>query len=345
MKSFTLLLAIITTFYPKPIFASVITVKEGETLSEIALRHNTTVNKIIMENNLINKNQIYPGQKLKIPEIKRDPKVYYNKKYTVRAGENISTISKKFGINSSTLMKANNLSKRDYIFPGQELNIPEKKKPELKAKSIDHIVKRGETISKIATNYNIKKSLLISNNRIKNENQLFIGQSIKIPIEKVIKQTNPEYHEIRPGESIDFISKKYKISSNELIKINNISNPRSLSIGRKIYLQNSNLPIKPKDSDQKIAKSQSFNLDFTKPVWKQYGPLKVDWANWQLLSGSHITPTLNKEGKPFYLAINCEAKKLNATEGSGVWREWVSPMDNFEKALINDLCKAKNNQR
>ena len=42
------------------------TVKSGDTLSEIAEKYNTTVSKIVKDNNIENANLIYPGQKLKI---------------------------------------------------------------------------------------------------------------------------------------------------------------------------------------------------------------------------------------------------------------------------------------
>ena len=42
------------------------TVKAGDTLSEIAEKYNTTVSKIVKDNNIENANLIYPGQKLKI---------------------------------------------------------------------------------------------------------------------------------------------------------------------------------------------------------------------------------------------------------------------------------------
>lgn len=43
------------------------TVKNGDTLTAIAVKYNTTVNKIVSANNIKNKNLIYVGQKLIIP--------------------------------------------------------------------------------------------------------------------------------------------------------------------------------------------------------------------------------------------------------------------------------------
>ena len=42
------------------------TVKSGDTLSEIAEKYNTTVSKIVKDNNIENANLIYPGQKIVI---------------------------------------------------------------------------------------------------------------------------------------------------------------------------------------------------------------------------------------------------------------------------------------
>ena len=77
------------------------------------------------------------------------------------------------------------------------------------------------------------------------------------------------------------------------------------------------------------------------PDWRSYGPLQVDWANWQPMGGSFVAPTLNGEGKPLYLAVNCGARKLNATSQSGQWKSWDSPQTDFEKQLITDICKAR----
>ncbi|MFZ9901604.1 MAG: peptidoglycan-binding protein, partial [Vulcanococcus sp.] len=77
------------------------------------------------------------------------------------------------------------------------------------------------------------------------------------------------------------------------------------------------------------------------PDWRSYGPLQVDWANWQSMGGSYVAPSLNSDGQPLYLAINCNAKRLNATGQSGAWKTWDAPQSDFEQQLIDDLCKAK----
>ena len=92
--------------------------------------------------------------------------------------------------------------------------------------------------------------------------------------------------------------------------------------------------VAAKPAPAKAAKSAS-------PDWRSYGPLQVDWANWMPMGGSYVAPSLNSDGQPLYLAINCNAKRLNATGQSGAWKTWDAPQSDFEQQLINDLCKAK----
>ena len=73
-------------------------------------------------------------------------------------------------------------------------------------------------------------------------------------------------------------------------------------------------------------------------TWRTYGPLQVDWSNWQSMGGSMVAPTLNNEGKPLYVAVNCSVRKINVTGSDGAWKSWISPQTNFEKDLVKDRC-------
>lgn len=46
---------------------NIYTVQKGDTLSELAIRFNTTINEIAKINNIKNINLIYVGEKLRIP--------------------------------------------------------------------------------------------------------------------------------------------------------------------------------------------------------------------------------------------------------------------------------------
>jgi LysM repeat protein len=75
--------------------------------------------------------------------------------------------------------------------------------------------------------------------------------------------------------------------------------------------------------------------------WRSYGPLQVDWSKLQPMGGSYVAPSVNNEGQTLYLAVNCTARKINVTSLSGQWKTWETPSKDFEHSLVRDVCQAK----
>ncbi len=107
----------------------VYTVKSGDTLTSIAKKYGTTVDKIAKDNKIANPNIIYPGQKLKITTKSTSKPVTVTKyvTYTVKSGDTLSAIANKYGTTVSKIAKDNNISNPDLIYPGQKLKIAVKK--------------------------------------------------------------------------------------------------------------------------------------------------------------------------------------------------------------------------
>src|SRR5690625_528358 len=78
---------------------STYTVKKGDTLSHIAKRHGTTVNRLASLNNIKNVNKIYVGQKIKLPggsSSKSSGSKTKKQYYTVKRGDTLSHIAKRY---------------------------------------------------------------------------------------------------------------------------------------------------------------------------------------------------------------------------------------------------------
>ena len=100
--------------------------------------------------------------------------------------------------------------------------------------------------------------------------------------------------------------------------------------------------VTPKaETTTKPAKTEVATGKTAKPDWRSFGPLQVDWANWQPMGGSFVAPGLNATGQSFYLAVNCSAKRINATGPSGAWKTWDLPTTDYEQQLVKDLCREK----
>lgn len=101
------------------------TIKQGDTLSGIAIKFNTTVDELVKLNNIKNRNLIITGNILKIKG-KIEPSEMTHKTYTVKKGDNLSIIAKKY---NTTWQKIYSLNKEtigsnpNIIRPGQVLKI------------------------------------------------------------------------------------------------------------------------------------------------------------------------------------------------------------------------------
>ncbi len=93
-------------------------VEENDSLENIAIRFNTTVDALIKENNL--QGEINVGTRLVIPQNKDR---YFNV-YTVSKGDSLYKIAKMYNINPKLLAALNGLTFDDYIYPNEEILIP-----------------------------------------------------------------------------------------------------------------------------------------------------------------------------------------------------------------------------
>jgi peptide/nickel transport system permease protein len=113
----------------QPVHAIWHTVQTGETPDSIARRYGTTWAAIVKTNNLVDPNQIYVGQKLKIPISKRSTggtTPVCRLRHTVVQGESIWQIAGNYGASPYDVMRANGLTFQTArtLQPGTLLCIP-----------------------------------------------------------------------------------------------------------------------------------------------------------------------------------------------------------------------------
>lgn len=101
-------------------------VQRGETLFRIARRYNTTVAFIAGINSISNPNVIYAGQSLCVATTATQPQPQPGgTTYVVQAGDTLSMIARRFGVNMTVLAQVNGIVNPNRIYVGQVLRIPE----------------------------------------------------------------------------------------------------------------------------------------------------------------------------------------------------------------------------
>lgn len=189
------------------------------------------------------------------------------KTHIVKKNESIAQICRRYNINTTTLLKVNNLTSRT-LAPGTRLRIPyqnvayrilpEGMDPRVAAKDdlILHTVKKGETISKISRRYQIPADLIVAWNGLPNVHKISEGQQLALYVsstsastgaaaspspvtptasslivlsdskKRAVRRTTAEdpftWYLVRSGDSLWTISRKFNTSPDRIKRWNNL---------------------------------------------------------------------------------------------------------------------------
>ena len=170
--------------------------------------------------------------------------------YTVKSGDSLWSISKKYNISVNQLKEANGLSSNSLSI-GQILKIPQEiKEPELDTNA--YVVKSGDNLYKIAQKNNTTVNELISINNLTNTN-LSIGQVLKLPVQ------NYNTYVVKSGDSLYKVAKENNTTVDVLKNLNNLTT-NLLSIGQVLKLQSTEentYTVKSGDNLYKIARENN----------------------------------------------------------------------------------------
>lgn len=213
-------------------------VQKGETLTEIADQYGVSIQSIKSANGISNANNIKVGQTLTIPGV--TPSSDSIAQYTVRSGDALSDIAKKFGVSVSDLKQANHIHNANRIKVGQVLSIPNQ--PEATGSSApaatassettSYTVRRGDALSDIAKRFGISVKAIEDANNIRNANQITIGQVLTIP---ATAPTTINYT-VQRGDALSDIAKNFGISLSAIKNANAIRNANKLRVGQVLQI-------------------------------------------------------------------------------------------------------------
>ena len=152
----------------------------------------------------------------------------------IQRGDTLSGIALKYNTTVARLVEINNIANPNLIYTGQTLIVPS---GETKADSDGnstsgqtiYIVKAGDTLNKIASEFGTTAIAIAQENGINNINLIYVGQRLIIPTNRY--DLNHTLYKIRRGDTLWSISRRYGVSIATIVRLNRIQNPNLIYAG------------------------------------------------------------------------------------------------------------------
>ena len=340
MRRTALAALLLTAWFPLSATAASVTVRSGETLSDIADRYGVSVGTLMRMNGIRNPDLVQAGSRLQVP----GPTVTAGSgRHRVNSGETLSSIASQYQVRSRDLMALNNLRNANHVEVGQTLRLPSNAvmpRPAFKPVAVtpipgatEHTVAKGQTLTQIAKAYKLPVASLISINQLSDPNKVEVGTRLYL--------TDPPFQTPSTTHAQPATTEPSVTAGRTVVTVQPTVQAKATPVQTKA-VQTKPVQVKTPVAKAKPVEAAKPQQTLAKSAdWRTYGPLQVDWGNWQAMGGSQVVPTLNAQGQALYLAVNCSAKKINATGSDGSWKTWEAPKNRFEQDLVKDRCQAK----
>ena len=224
-------------------------VDKGETLSDIAADHGTSVRAIVEANGITNPNLIRAGQELTIPGGSGSGGSGGSTTYVVEKGDTLGAIARKFGTSVRALVEANGITNPNLIRAGKTLTIAGasgggstsapaaasggsgKQLPGQR-----HQVRSGETIAGIAAKYGISAADFARWNGLQ-DGTLYANTSLVLYNPGTLPgvssgSSSGGTHTVRSGENLASIARKYGSTASAIAQASGVTDVNKIRVGQ-----------------------------------------------------------------------------------------------------------------
>ena len=280
------------------------TVQAGDTLYGISRKAGVSVDQLLTVNGLSTSSVIRPGQSLSLgtpakqtnstvattvstKSVSNTAKATANGYYTVKAGDTLYGISRKFGMSLSQLVSVNGISASSLIVPGQTLRVAggattstvvKTNATSSRTSGGNYLVQPGDTLYSIARRSGMSLNSLLTLNGLSQSSVIYPGQSLTISQSDSRVATKSSYtakplasgvstsgtYTVQAGDTLYGIARRSGMSLNTLLSLNGLSQSSVIRPGQTLKLSGaSNATVASPVSYKSTASSTSTSGTYT----------------------------------------------------------------------------------
>lgn len=225
-------------------------VKKGDTLIGIAKKHGVTASDVAKANGIKSARRIQPGQELTIPpkstgstKAPSASPTSTQRSYTIKKGDTLIGIARKFGISTKQLADANGVSVEHQVQAGRTLKLPNAAaKGAAAPKRRTYKVRAGDTLIGIAKRFGTTAARIAAANGSSTDRPIRAGQTLVIPADgnRQASKAAPtsRSYTVKQGDTLIGIAKRFGISAKQLAQANRLSSKRPIYPGQKLTIPN-----------------------------------------------------------------------------------------------------------
>lgn len=134
---------------------SVYKVQDGDTLATVAQKYGILVNDLSQLNGIMVGAVLTPGDYIIVPKMDND-NIYFSK-YTIKNGDTIYSIARRYNINPKFLLRLNGLNESDIVYAGDSIFVPRE--------GVEvYITGNDDTLNNVLNGLNISPNDLVNQN-------------------------------------------------------------------------------------------------------------------------------------------------------------------------------------
>lgn len=280
-----------------------------------------------------------------IPRDERSTKQKPDVSYKVKGGDSLSKIARRFKVRTSELVAINGLRSQHKIRIGQVLKLPSAARKELKGAhqvaqdAVFYTVKKGDRLFVIARKSDVSEADILSLNRLKNKNYLYVGQKLRLrpnpdilsvaanakvldpkqTVKENILRADPSNYlvakdgsiEAQSNETLGHFSNWLSLKTAKLRQLNNMSVKSRLVVGNRLRLDFTHVGIRQFE-EKRLAFHKKLQDDF----FKRFSVVKTETI--RLKKGSSIWLLAQQQNVPMWLLrqYNTKVDFNRATTGT-----------------------------